>query len=66
MDGIVTESAFDEARRLALDRNGVDGPRLAAIGTLAAFRTRGAAEALLELGSRDDEPEVVLRAAGGP
>jgi hypothetical protein len=60
----MTNAAFEQARRFALDRNEADEVRCDATRRLADFRRRDAVVALLELGSRPDEPNSVLRAAG--
>jgi len=60
----VTESGFQAARQTALDHREGEQLRCAAILDLAALKTRDAADALIELGSRPDEPGPVLRAVG--
>lgn len=60
----MTESPYDRLRRIALDQRGGETSRYAAIEALAGLGTREAAEALLELGARQDETESILRAAG--
>ncbi len=60
----MTDSAFEQARRTALDRNGSQKARTVAARRLADFRRRDAVVALLELGSRPHEPDSILRAAG--
>ena len=60
----MTEPAFQEARRIALDQAGSEEARYSAIRRLAEFRNRTAAVVLIELGSRPDEAETISRAAG--
>lgn len=51
-------------REIALDANaGVDS-RFAAIEALAKLRSADAVDALLELGSRSDDADEILRATG--
>jgi hypothetical protein len=56
----VTESAYEKLRRLALNQDGSESSRHAAIEKLADPRTRDAAEVLLELGARQDETASIL------
>lgn len=58
------ESGYDQLRRAVLDASLDPGERRSAIAQLVELGTRGAAEALLELGAREGENEEVLRAAG--
>lgn len=60
----MTETPYQQLRRIALGRAHADDDRHAAIRSLADLRTRDAAVALLELGSRPEEPDPILRAAG--
>ena len=60
----MTRSRFDELRHVALDQGAGDTQRSAAVQELSEFGTREAAEAILELGSRPGEVELLLRAAG--
>jgi hypothetical protein len=60
----VAESAFQKARRIALDRAALQQARYAAVTELEEMRTRDAVEAIIELASRPDEPDSILRASG--
>lgn len=54
----------EELRRVALEEGTSEATRLIAVRKLADLGTRGAAEVLLELGSRSGESAALLRAAG--
>ena len=60
----VTDSAFEKARRIALDRAAPEEAWSAAVRELGELRTRDAAEVLIELASTPDEPESILQASG--
>lgn len=60
----MTDPPYEEIRRVALNHGSSESARTAAIQALAELRTRSAAEALLELGSRPAESDHILRAAG--
>jgi hypothetical protein len=60
----VTEAAFQTARRIALDRAASEAARCAAVRDLWQLRTREAAEVLVGLASRPDEPDPILKATG--
>ena len=62
--GLVIESRYDELRHIALDQAADGTQRSAAVQQLGESRTREAAEALIELGTRPGEGELLLRAAG--
>ena len=53
-----------DPRQVALDINAELAIRMGAIEELARSASRESAEALLEIGARDDEEIAILRAAG--
>lgn len=60
----VTGDSVLRLREIALDADAGDESRFAAIDALAKLQTPGAVDALLELGSRSNEADEILRAAG--
>jgi hypothetical protein len=60
----MTESPTERLLRVVRDPGQDENARHAAIRALTDLRTRTAADALLELGGREDESDAILRAAG--
>ena len=60
----MTESPDEQMQRVASSRHETESSRLAAIRGLGELQSPAALETLLEVGSRDEEPEAILSAVG--